>query len=129
MAGRWSKSGATSAKLLSTSFAKSLVTADQLVVEGVCHADQLDERPGSHFLENASSVEFYRRLSDSNLGSDLLIASARDNMGHNIPFPWRQGCIVQTELGNARIIEAAPPIMLDRELDRVQKLLVTDRLG
>src|SRR5258706_2380804 len=76
-----------------------------------------------------STVRLHRRNADSDIRSDLLVETTRQHQFKHLAFALRQPAEVRSSFRDGVFVVAVGTVLTDRQLDRVQQLLITDRLG
>jgi hypothetical protein len=95
----------------------------------VCHSDQLGQRSGVHLTHHLAAVLLHRRLAKSDLSRDLLVEAAGHDKRHHLTLTRAQRAEAGQNFGTGTLAVAARMVLLYRQLDRVQQVLMTDGFG
>src|SRR5260370_23273283 len=74
-------------------------------------------------------MDLHGHLANLEVGSDLLVESTGDHESHDFPLPCGQRLEPLLQFGDYRGAVAPGAIPLDSELDRIDELLIAERLG
>src|ERR1700757_2641429 len=74
-------------------------------------------------------MDLYCGFCDTEIMSDLLAQAALHDVDHYLTFPWAQRIEARPERTQGLFILAPSTIASEAELDRVDQVLITERLG
>src|SRR5260370_17301283 len=74
-------------------------------------------------------MDLHRGFRDTEVVGDLLAEAAPHDLDHYLAFPWAQRIELRPERAQGLFILAPSTIASEAQLDRVDQVLITERLG
>ena len=93
------------------------------------HPDEVRQRARLHFLDCPGTVQLDGRFAGPQRASDLFIGKAPNHQPHYFPLSRAQPFVALPQLRYLGPLLSRPPVLIDGLLDRIQKVLVAERLG
>ena len=97
-------------------------------VQLVGNPGQVRGRSGLHLSHQLAAMDFNRDLADANVLSYLLVDAAGHHRCHHLTLARRESR-ARPQLGDRLFVRQPGTISRDPQLDRVQQVLITERLG
>src|SRR6202035_3180440 len=98
-------------------------------VQLVDHPRQVRQRSGLHLSHDLAAVDFYSDLADADVVGDLFVKAAGHHQGHYLTLAGGEGLEARPQRGDRRFILQPRAISREAQLDRVQQVLIAERLG
>src|SRR5262245_6912372 len=93
------------------------------------HAREIEHRGGFHLAHDLASVRFHRNLTDTDVAGNLLVEPPLQDPGHHFALTGSQRLETFPQRAQSPFSLASRAIAFEAEVDRVQQVLVPDRLG
>src|SRR5438270_1606396 len=97
--------------------------------ELVGKADELGEPGGLHLPHDLAAMHLDGHLADPELAGDLLVEPAGDDEAQDLSLAGGQGLKACPQFGEAHLVGAADAVLFKRDTDRIEQILVAERLG
>src|SRR5438067_9063601 len=97
--------------------------------ELVGKADELGEPGGLHLPHDLAAMHLDGHLADPELAGDLLVEPAGDDEAQDLSLAGGQGLEAGPQFGEAYLVGAADAVLFKRDTDRIEQILVAERLG
>ena len=97
--------------------------------ELVGEADELRDAAGLHFPHDLAAMHLDGHLADPELAGDLLVEPPGDDQRHHLALARGQRLEAGAQFGQPHLAGAAGAVLFERRADRVEQILVAERLG
>jgi hypothetical protein len=92
-------------------------------------SDKVSGGCSTHLFHELATVDFDRCLASSNFGRYLFVEPTGDNQMQDLPFARCQGFKTFPQNGNFCLSLAAFAVLFQADVNGVQQVLITERLG
>src|SRR6516162_67102 len=98
-------------------------------VQFVGHPGQVRQRSRLHLSHDLAAMDFYGDLADADIEGDLLVETAGHHQGHDFALAGGERLKPRPQRGDCLFVLQPCAIAREAQLDRVQQVLIAERLG